>query len=161
VTIDTIAAAAGVGRQTIYRWWPSKGAMLLEALAERAAAEVPAPATGTLAGDLAAFVRATFRAAGPDGTRAALRATMAEAQRDPAARALMEEFVARRRRALRDVLTAARDEIAPDADLDLAVDQVFGVLWYRCLVGGAPLDDAAADRLAAGLVRQLGGAADG
>ncbi|WP_019631350.1 TetR/AcrR family transcriptional regulator [Actinomadura atramentaria] len=157
VTIDTVAAAAGVGKQTIYRWWPSKGAVLLDALAERAAAEIVPPDTGDLAADLAAFVRATFETARRPGTLAALRGTMAEALRDAHAGELMRAFAERRRAALRAVLDAARarGEIRADADLELAADQVFGVLWYRCLVGHAELDAASADRLAAAVAAQL------
>jgi AcrR family transcriptional regulator len=54
-TTGAIAARAGVGKQTIYRWWPSKGAVILEAF-ERLAAEIPVPDTGDLASDLRAFL---------------------------------------------------------------------------------------------------------
>ncbi|MQY07983.1 TetR/AcrR family transcriptional regulator [Actinomadura macrotermitis] len=146
VTIDRIAAAAGVGKQTIYRWWPSKGAVLLEALGERAETDVPAPATGSLGGDLAAFVAATFRAAGNPRMAAALRGAMAEAQRDEPAGEVMRAFIARRRQALREVFERA--DLAPGADVELLIDQVYGVLWYRILVGHAPLGPAQAAELA-------------
>ncbi|MFD0688808.1 TetR/AcrR family transcriptional regulator [Actinomadura fibrosa] len=156
VTIDTIAAAAGVGKQTIYRWWPSKGAVLLEAMAERAGHDIPVPDTGTLRGDLDEFLTATFRRAGMRLTATVLRHSMAEAQRDQHAREQMRAFVGARRDVLRGVLARARDrgEIAPDADLDLIVDQAYGVLWYRILTGHAPLGDADASRLARALSDQ-------
>jgi AcrR family transcriptional regulator len=159
VTIDTIAAAAGVGKQTIYRWWPSKGAVLLDALAGRAGADIPVPDTGTLRGDLEAFLRATFRAAGNPHTASALRHTMAEAQRDPHSREHMRDFLAGRRRVLSSLLERARDrgETAPAADLDLIVDQAYGVLWYRVLAGHTPLDDAQATALARALSAQARG----
>ena len=53
VTIDAIAAEAGVGRQTIYRWWPSKGAVVADALARHAQVVVPERDTGSFAKDLA------------------------------------------------------------------------------------------------------------
>ncbi|MFB4295676.1 TetR/AcrR family transcriptional regulator [Actinomadura sp. NTSP31] len=156
VTIDSLAAAAGVGKQTIYRWWPSKGAVLLEAMAERAGADIPVPDTGTLRGDLEAFLTATFRGAGQRLTASVLRNTMAEAQRDPHAREHMRTFVESRRRVLSGLLERARDrgEIADGADLALMVDQVYGVLWYRVLVGHEPLGDAQAADLARALSDQ-------
>ncbi|TDD77944.1 TetR/AcrR family transcriptional regulator [Actinomadura darangshiensis] len=159
VTIDTIAAAAGVGKQTIYRWWPSKGAVLLEALAGRAGADIPVPDTGSLRADLEAFLRATFRAAGNPHTASALRHTMAEAQRDPHAREPMRDFLASRRRVLRGLLERARDrgEIASGADLDLIVDQAYGVLWIRILNGHARLGEAEATALAGSLAGQARG----
>jgi AcrR family transcriptional regulator len=160
VTVDTIAAAAGVGKQTIYRWWPSKGAVLLAALAERASEDIPVPDTGTLRGDLEAFLTATFRAAGNPRTASVLRNTMAEAQRDPHARESMRDFIAGRRAVLRGVLERARDrgETAPGADLDLLVDQAYGMLWYRVLTGHAPLGDAEAAALARALAGQAASA---
>ncbi|MBW8482335.1 TetR/AcrR family transcriptional regulator [Actinomadura parmotrematis] len=146
VTIDTIAAAAGVGKQTIYRWWPSKGAVLLEALAERADGDIPLPDTGTLEGDLTAFVTATFAVSGHPRTAAVLRGTMAEAQRDPSAGERMRAFIAVRRATLRTLFDRA--DLRPGTDVDLLVDQIYGVLWYRILVGHAPLDARAAAALA-------------
>ena len=74
-------ARAGVGKQTVYRWWPSKAAVVLEALGERAEAEVWAPAGECWRADLERFLARTFTAVrrqyGP-----MLRALMAEAQRD-------------------------------------------------------------------------------
>ncbi|WP_141583776.1 TetR/AcrR family transcriptional regulator [Actinomadura sp. WMMA1423] len=159
VTIDTIAAAAGVGKQTIYRWWPSKGAVLLEAVAERAGEHIPVPDTGSLHGDLEAFLRATFRAAGHERTVAVLRLAMAEAQRDPHAREHMRAFVDGRRGVLRGLLERARDrgEVSPGTDLDLVVDQAYGVLWYRILNGHAPLSGDTAEALARALAGQARG----
>ncbi|GAA0212718.1 TetR/AcrR family transcriptional regulator [Actinomadura nitritigenes] len=156
VTIDSLAAAAGVGKQTIYRWWPSKGAVLLEAMAERAGTDIPVPDTGTLRGDLEGFLAATFRGAGQRLTATVLRHSMAEAQRDPHAREHMRAFVESRRRVLTGLLERARDrgEIAAGADLALMVDQVYGVLWYRVLVGHEPLGDAQAAELARALCDQ-------
>ena len=59
LTIESIAAEAGVGRQTIYRWWPSKGAVLADALARHAQVVVPNRDTGSFTGDLTAFLTDT------------------------------------------------------------------------------------------------------
>ncbi|MFJ8626097.1 TetR/AcrR family transcriptional regulator [Kitasatospora sp. NPDC093550] len=150
VTIDAIARTAGVGKQTVYRWWPSKGAVLLDALADRADQDVHGPDTGTLRTDLRAFVATTFDAAQRSTTASALRTLAREAARDPHLADLMRTFTAARRTALRELLSRGleRGELAADADLDLIVDQVYGVFWYRFLLGHAPLDPTTAERLA-------------
>ncbi|MEV7360095.1 TetR/AcrR family transcriptional regulator [Kitasatospora sp. NPDC091276] len=154
VTIDAIARSAGVGKQTVYRWWPSKGAVLLDALTDRADQDVPGPDTGTLRTDLHAFIATTFDGSQRDTTAPALRTLVREAARDPHLADLMQTFTATRRTALRDLLARGRErgELADDTDLDLIVDQVYGVFWYRFLLGHAPLDATVADRLTNSLV---------
>ncbi|GAA1675989.1 TetR/AcrR family transcriptional regulator [Fodinicola feengrottensis] len=157
LTIDMIAAAAGVGKQTIYRWWPSKGAVLLEAMTDLARTSAPTPDTGALASDLHTFLASTFHAAGSEPAASRLRTVMAEAQRDPHAGELMRIFADRRRQELRQILIRAQDrgELLAPVDLDLVTDQVYGVLWYRLLIGHSPLSPAAAAELSAALLKQL------
>ncbi|MFD7452047.1 TetR/AcrR family transcriptional regulator [Kitasatospora sp. NPDC059827] len=155
VTIDAIARAAGVGKQTVYRWWPSKGAVLLDALTDRADQDVTDhPDTGALRTDLRAFVETTFDAAQQSTTASALRTLVREAARDPHLAELMQAFTATRRDALHELLARGRErgELADHADLDLIVDQVYGVFWYRFLLGHGPLDTTVAERLADTLV---------
>jgi AcrR family transcriptional regulator len=156
-TVDAIAAAAGVGRQTIYRWWPSKGAVLLEAMTEQARRDVPAVDTGSLLGDLEGFLMATFRAASDAPGRSLLRSVMAQALHDPHAAGVLSRFTEQRRQELRAILSRgqARGQLPSSADLDLAVDQAYGLLWYRILLGHAPLTAEVARRLARTLARQL------
>ncbi|MFD8780127.1 TetR/AcrR family transcriptional regulator [Streptomyces sp. NPDC059916] len=155
VTVETIAREAGVGKQTLYRWWPSKGAVLLDALTDRAEQDVPAPDTGSLRDDLRAVVAATFEGASAPPTAPALRTLAREAARDPHLADLMREFTGARRAALREVLERGRErgELPKGRDLDIMVDQVYGVFWYRFLLGHAPLDERTATDLADSLVR--------
>ncbi|MHA6618587.1 TetR/AcrR family transcriptional regulator [Pseudonocardia sp. DLS-67] len=153
LTIEGIAARAGAGKQTIYRWWRSKADVVLDAMAGFADAIVPIPDKGSLPDDLLAFLVASFR---QQGTRPALAGLMAQAVFDPEfAEAFRERFISVRRTALRGILqrAAARGEIAEDVDLELLVDVAFGVLWYRLLLDHAPLDDATARDLAALMAR--------
>src|SRR6201996_787245 len=108
LTIDAIAAAAGVGRQTIYRWWPSKGAVVADALVRHARAVVPERDTGCFAGDLTAFFTDSF--AGLENGRYAdrLRQIVAEAQRDEHVARVLADFTAVRRAALRALLERGR-----------------------------------------------------
>jgi AcrR family transcriptional regulator len=154
LTIDAIAETAGVGRQTIYRWWPSKGAVMADAMIGLAREIVPARDTGVLASDLTDFLVDSFAGLEDPGTVRALRQLASAAQQDEHAAAVLAEFTAQRRAALRAVLERGRDQggLGPDADLDMLVDMAYGVLWYRLLVGHAPLDEAAARRLAGRLI---------
>jgi AcrR family transcriptional regulator len=155
LTIDAIAAEAGVGRQTIYRWWPSKGAVVADALARHAQVVVPERDTGSFTGDLEAFFADSFAGLGNEGYASRLRQIVAEAQHDEHVAQVLADFTAVRRAALRALLERGREagELAPEANLDMLVDMAYGVLYYRLLVGHAPLDGNAARSLAAALIR--------
>ena len=160
LTIEAIAAEAGVGRQTIYRWWPSKGAVLADALIRYAQVVVPERDTGTFAGDLTTFLTDSFAGLADQGYAARLKQIVAVAQQDEHVAHLLADFTAVRRAALRALLERGRDagDLAQDADLDMLVDMAYGVLYYRLLVGHAPLDEKAAHSLAAELIRSGGSA---
>lgn len=154
VTIDAIAEAAGVGRQTIYRWWPTKGAVVAEAMTRGARAMVPPRMTGSFHGDLRCFLADSFAALQDPGTRRALRQLASAAVHDEHVAGVLAEFTAQRRAALHALLEqgVASGDIAPTADLAMLTDLAYGVLWYRLLVGHAPLDAGAARDLAAHLI---------
>ena len=158
LTIDAIAAEAGVGRQTIYRWWPSKGAVVADALARHARVVVPERDTGSFTGDLAAFFTDSFAGLENEGLANRLRQIVAEAQHDEHVARVLADFTAVRRASLRALLERGQitGELAADADLDMLVDMAYGVLYYRLLVGHAPLDEKAARTLAAELTRSAG-----
>ncbi|WP_067527916.1 TetR/AcrR family transcriptional regulator [Nocardia uniformis] len=153
-TMDQIAAAAGVSKQTIYRWWPSKGAVLLDAMAEWARTRAPEPDTGRVLDDLATFLGSTFAAVSGPPAAPLLRAILAEAQHDSQTADLLTEFARDRRATLHRILERgqARGEL-PDADLELLVEQAYGLLWYRLAVSRDPLTTDVAVRLAAALCR--------
>ncbi len=147
LTADGLAAAAGVGKQTIYRWWSSLGDVVLDA-AREFARQIAAPDTGSLEGDLAALLTNTFRySRGPTSTQSVLRGLMAQAQFDPELAPKFAAFIEERRTVLRGVLQ--RHVAADRADeVEASIDMVFGAMWYRMLVGHAPLDAAFARVLA-------------
>ncbi len=157
VTIDAIAAAAGVGRQTIYRWWPSKGAVVADALARHARVIVPERDTGSFTGDLTAFLVDSFAGLEYESYADRLRQIVTEAQHDEHVARVLADFTAVRRAALRALLERGRNagDLAADADLDMLVDMAYGVLYYRLLIRHAPLDEKAARTLAAELARPL------
>ncbi|MEU1787419.1 TetR/AcrR family transcriptional regulator [Streptomyces sparsogenes] len=160
LTIKGIAEAAGVGRQTVYRWWPTKEAVLLEALRDLTEREAPtlAPDTGDPLRDLETLLVTAYTMTARL-TGQAVAGLMAEAQRDPElAERLQTGLLAERRRALREVLERAvrQGELSEDAvSLDLAVDLAFGVMWYRLLSRHAPVDAGLAREMSAALRRLL------
>lgn len=138
LTVDGIANRAGVGKQTIYRWWSNKAEVVLEALSESARA-ISAPETGDAEGDVRAFFASTLRVLRGRGTGPLLKALMAEAQLAPEFAPKFRAFIDTRRSALRAVLARhARLETSPR--LETLVDMLFGALWYRLLVEHAALD---------------------
>ena len=146
MTTDAIAMAAGVGKQTIYRWWKTKADVVLDALAEHAR-EVVAPETGSLEGDVRAFFEVTVRLVrGSRGSGPVLRGLMAEAQLDAAFAPRFAAFIETRRAALAAVLAR---HARGTSDIDVMVDMLFGAMWYRLLVGHRPLDAAFSARLGA------------
>jgi AcrR family transcriptional regulator len=151
LTVAAIAREAGVGKQTIYRWWRGRADIVLEAATEQARAVVPMPDTGSLRGDVEAFLTATYEAAAQPDTREMLQAMAAEAQREPEFMPRFREFIARRRAALTELLERGleRGELPAGTDLPLLVDVAFGVLWYRIIVGHAPFGRELAEDVAA------------
>lgn len=142
-SIEAVAARAGVGKQTIYRWWPGRPELVLEHLIG-IAATLPSPDTGQLAADLRIYLGATCHGWTAGGTGPVVAALMAHAQVDaPFATRFYRELIAGRRAALRTLLSRgqARGELAPSRNLDLLLDMIYGPLWYRLLLGHAPLDE--------------------
>jgi AcrR family transcriptional regulator len=154
--MNTIAAAAGVGRQTMYRWWPSKGAVLLEAMVERAQRTAPVPTANTRLDELEYFLASTFAAVSEPSTAALLRTGMGEALRDPEAASVLREFAAHRRMILLDILTRAQaeGELPEHVDLSLLADQAYGLLWYRLLIAESGLSADVGRALARALIHQ-------
>lgn len=152
LSIEGIAARSGTGKQTIYRWWPSKADVLLEALAVKADLHIPIPDEGAYAADLRAFLTATFALGRAGPVADVLRALMAEAQITPAfGDRFRAGFLARRRDALAVIVdrAAARGDLPAAARPSTVADIVFGVIWYRMLATRDPADEALIDELVA------------
>jgi AcrR family transcriptional regulator len=152
LTIEGIAARSGSGKQTIYRWWPSKDDVLLEAGAAKAALHVPVKDEGSFRADLGAFLTATFALGSQREVTDLLRALMARAQIDEAfGQRFRAAFLQRRRDALGVILdrAKARGELPAGVSPGTVTDIVFGVLWYRVMATREPLDDRLADELVA------------
>jgi AcrR family transcriptional regulator len=144
VTIEGIAARAGVAKQTIYRWWPSKFEILMDTLLEDAAGALGIPDTGTVDGDLREHLRrlAKFLSAEPAGQ--VMLALIGQAQHDAdVARAFQQRFVDERRALDRIILErgVGRGELRSDTDLDLVIDMIYGPVYHRVLLTNLLVDD--------------------
>lgn len=158
MTIEAVAARAGVGKASIYRRWPGKGALALDAFLGEFLGGQPVRDTGSLRGDLLAAVRDWIRTI--DGTPAGrtLSGIIAEVQNDPGLAAeWRERFVRPVREKRRPIIerAVARGEIPPDSDPDLLMDMLFGPIYHRYLHGHLPLDD----RFARGVASMVASAA--
>ena len=150
VSIEGIAARAGVGKQTIYRWWPSKAALVLEAyLAGEDAVPPPEPA-GSTREDVRALLGWLVAVLAEPTGGGVVAGLVAELPHDAdLAEGFRRDVVPARREAMLAALERGRErgEIRADADLELAVDELHGAVFYRLLLSGEPLDDAFVERL--------------
>jgi len=150
LSVDSIAARAGVSKATIYRWWPNKAAIVMDAVLELAAPQIPFPDTGSARDDLRRQMRSVVRLYTRSATGRALVALIAQSQHDPlTAAALHERFIVPRRAAASEVLRRGitRGELRADLDVDATIDTLYGALYYRLLVSGDPLTQRYADRV--------------
>ncbi len=153
MSIEGIAARAGVGKATIYRRWPGKAEMLVDALSLRACFDVPLVDTGDLRADLLTILRAVHvnmrGLAGP-----VMAAFAAEKLRYPELREEFDRvFVSERRAHLRRLVGAAveRGDLPADTDVELLAEAGPALLWHALTVRNDPGDDTLPDRI----VRQL------
>ncbi|MEU1482596.1 TetR/AcrR family transcriptional regulator [Streptomyces sp. NPDC005752] len=169
-TIEGIAARAGVGKQTIYRWWPSKAAVLMEAflaMGARQAADADAaggggehgiPDTGDLAADLKAVLRATVDELNDPATEAPTRALTAEAVIDPALGAqFVENLLEPQLQLYVTRLRSAQEagEVRADVDPRVALELLIAPLAHRWLLRTLPLTHAYADAVVDHTLRGL------
>ncbi|MGW5718506.1 TetR/AcrR family transcriptional regulator [Amycolatopsis sp. NPDC003865] len=140
LTVEAIARRAGVAKQTIYRWWPSKGEILLDTLIEDSARCFPVPSGKPTAEAIRGYLRAFARFLTGNPAGRVLLALLAQAQHDPVtAESFRERYLDPRRELERALLTRAIEagEIAPKLGPDAALDALVGPLVYAALTGAA------------------------
>jgi AcrR family transcriptional regulator len=156
-TTDAISALSGVSKATIYKWWPSKYAVAVEAFLTEMYAESAEPDTGSAYEDFRSVVRGVVRFyASPTGR--VFAQLVAEAQSDPAVAAeLRDRLIASRRTMVRKLWDRGveRGELRSDVDPEIAIDLLFGPAMYRLVGGHAPLDEASADEIVRAAMRGL------
>ena len=151
MTTEGIAKRSGASKATIYKWWPNKYAVAIEAFLSAMSAESADPDTGSAPEDFRRALRGMMRFySSPSGR--VFAQLVGEAQFDSQVAAeLRDRLVGSRRRLVRAIWDrgVARGELRPEVDPEVAIDLVFGPAMYRLVAGHAPLDDAAADAIVA------------
>jgi AcrR family transcriptional regulator len=159
MSVDAVAARAGVSKPTVYLRHPTKADLATAAIASMRAAQRPEP-TGDVRADLIAHLRLLRAGLERPYGMATLGTVLAEEHETPELLALFRErLVAPRRRELRTVLAAARDrgELRPEANLDVAVSAFVGAFFARYLAGeslGGRFVTSLADTVLDGLRRR-------
>jgi AcrR family transcriptional regulator len=157
VTVEAIAARAGVSKATIYRWWPNKAAVVTESFLELAAPQITFEGSGSIGEDLRQQMRRLTQLLASSGGQV-IAALMAESQTDATvAEAFLSGWVMVRRRETRAVIERgmASGELRADLDVEVVMDALYGPIYFRMLARHLPLDDAFADTLADHVLRGL------
>lgn len=150
VSIEAIAKRAGVGKQTIYRWWPSKGAVALEAWEDGLGTVVDFQDTGNIVEDLRHHMSGVTDMINSNQIGPLVQGLIAAAQSDPAlSRAHFEKVVEPAHTAWYERIRRAQrsGELRADIDPDALIDMLFGAMYYRLLLHTRPsaseqIDDA-------------------
>jgi AcrR family transcriptional regulator len=138
VTIEGIAARAGVAKQTIYRWWPSKVAILLDTLIDDASHQLTIPDTSSAVESTRRYLRSLTRFLTKEPAGKVLLALIGEAQHDPeTARIFHQRYLDPRRQSERAMLKrgVTSGELSTALDIDAALDALCGPILYRALTG--------------------------
>ena len=156
VTIEAIAQKAGVSRPTIYRYWPNAPAVAMSAFLEATGASGAARAARSPLAALRAQLHALADAFAAPAGRSVAAMVAASVSETELAKAFRVEFIARNRDATRALLEhCVREKAipAPD-DMELTLDLVFGPLFFRLLMGHAPITRGFVDRLLDTVIRR-------
>jgi AcrR family transcriptional regulator len=151
LTVEGVAARAGVGKATIYRRYAGKVELVIAAACALTEAEAPKPDTGTVDGDLHVIARNLVRLLTQTIAGQAMPQIIADSVVNDEMRAANHRFVASRRAGTAEAIARGieRGELRGDTDVDLLVDLISGPIFYRHLVSGGRLDAPFAERLVA------------
>jgi AcrR family transcriptional regulator len=157
ISIEEIARKAGVGKATIYKWWPSKAYVALDAFSRKLGQMVPIRDTGSAERDFTEQLHSLFTFFGsPEGKL--LRQFIAEMQVDAEFASLFRErFLKPRRELIRVIYDRAveRGQIRPGLDRDVVLDMIYGPGFHRMLIRQAPLERKAVDTMVSALFHGL------
>jgi AcrR family transcriptional regulator len=148
LSFEGVARRAGVGKATIYRWWPNKAALVIEALNGEVPLR-PLPDTGDLEADLRTAIRLTVEITSAMPTCLILPALIADMIEDPSGTGPFAELISPHRASVVKLLDKARAQgrLPPETDTALMVDLYAGTVVYRATVSREPLDDVAIDQI--------------
>ena len=142
LSIEAIARAAGVGKTTIYRWWPNKAAIVMDAFFEKLSPQIQFPEGESAAAAIAQQMASLVRAFSGQYGRVVAQ-IIAEGQANPETLGrYRDRFLYPRREAAREIVQQGIEsgEFDPNLDPELAIDMLYGPIYFRLLIGHLPLD---------------------
>lgn len=148
--IADIAVKAGVGKQTIYRWWKSKAELVIEAVIEETSRHISVPDTGSFSNDLRELLRVSCHRLRSTSAGAILASLVMAGRKDSKTLAVFrEKFIESRREVIRELFKRheGSKELKSEINIELIMDFIFGAIWYRLLMEHAPLDDNFAEEV--------------
>lgn len=162
ITIESIAREAEVGKATIYRWWPSKASIVIEAFVQNHIVHTPMPAGVTVAEALRQHLHSLIEQYGgwPGKVVAQI---LAEGQSNPQVlREFRERFFHGRRAMVRETVEEGRrrGEIRTDMEVDVLMDLVYATVYFRLMMQHLPLDAQQAELLASAMLKVIAPAQD-
>jgi AcrR family transcriptional regulator len=159
-TIEQVARLSGASKVTIYRWWPSKGALALDAYFHRVEPELRFPDTGDIEADLRSQLHAFLYVVRDTPAGAVIAGLIGQAQSDPDLKVAYLQRYSSPRRELAVVAMAGaveRGQLRATVDPQVVVDQLWGACYHRLLLPDEPLDESFVDALVDNLFRGIAG----
>jgi AcrR family transcriptional regulator len=155
VTIESIAARAGVGKSTIYRHWPDKLGLIADAFETFHEQMVPDLGILSVRESVALLLRHVAEVVVDSTFSRCIPALIEGAERDPRVREFHHRYSAHRRQALIDLIATGIDagEVSPEVDPELATTALLGAIFYRRLMTERPFHPADAERLVDAVLR--------
>ncbi|MCP4384312.1 MAG: TetR/AcrR family transcriptional regulator [Hyphomicrobiales bacterium] len=155
LTIEGIAAKAGCGKTTIYRWWPTKGDLVLEAVGSDIEIGV-VPNTGSTAGDLQVAIEQLMTTFSKRLAGIVIFAAIATAADDPTmAAAFRDRYVYPWRVSAAEAIARGieRGDLPPDTDVQFLLDVIVGTVFQRTLVLREPMTEGLVEQILALVLR--------
>ncbi|NGN93448.1 TetR/AcrR family transcriptional regulator [Nocardioides sp. KC13] len=161
LTFDRIARLAGVSKTTLYKWWPSRGALALDGYFHAVEDTLAFPDTGDIRADLVSQLHAFVALMTETAGGSALLQLIGEAQTDAELAASYRALYSTERRRLAvERLTRAQEasQIRPDVDVRVLVDQLWGSVYHRLLIPDEPVTPEFATALVDNIMDGVAGA---
>ncbi|OBJ50912.1 TetR/AcrR family transcriptional regulator [Mycobacterium sp. 1423905.2] len=155
-TMEKVASRSGASKMTIYKWWPTKGALALDGYFDRVQPTLAFPDTGDIREDLRAQLHAFLRVISDSPAGRAIAELIGQAQSDAELKmAYLQRYSSPRRALAKDALerAKARGQLRADLDTATVVDQLWGACYHRLLLPDEPLTEEFVDYLVDNLFR--------
>ncbi|MFC4945283.1 TetR/AcrR family transcriptional regulator [Pseudonocardia sp. GCM10023141] len=157
-TMERVAALSGASKMTLYKWWPSKGALALEGYFHAVEQTLHFPDTGDIEADLTSQVRSFVRLISETSAGRVVAELIGLSQTDADLAAAFREHYSGPRRALAVAAmqrAQSRGQLRADIDPEVVVDQLWGACYHRLLIPDQPLSASFADALVSNVLRGL------